>query len=351
MKPTYLILISTLSAALLGCGQSQSQTLADPSSKPIKLTQVQFNSSTPYQQLVAEVTTTTPTPLSFRVGGELQSIIVEMGQTVEKGQLLAQLDPTDFELNLEATRIQRDQAKASFARAQQLFTQQLVSKDAFDQAESAYQQAQAAVEQAQTDLSYSKIYAPFSGVITLRHASTHQVLGPYQPLFTLVDNHHQQISSWVPVTIASRLRGQQPELAFVSDTQPKHPMPAHVVKVASEPDVDTNSYQVTLAIDTELALKPGHSGELQIYWNDSATQASLIPNGAWISVEQDNAEQHGEVWLFDSQTQTISRRQVSLDTVTNTVTGLQNGDWIVSSGVQQLSEGQKVRPWTRERGI
>ncbi|WP_411021227.1 efflux RND transporter periplasmic adaptor subunit, partial [Salmonella sp. ZJJH19_0069] len=83
-----------------------------------------------------------------------------------KGEVLATLDPKDLQLALDASQAQFALAKTQWERAKNLYGKKLISTDEYDQKETQYKAALANYEQAKTDLSYTKIHAPFDGIVS-----------------------------------------------------------------------------------------------------------------------------------------------------------------------------------------
>ena len=123
-----------------------------------------------------------------QVSGTIKALHADFNSRVRKGQLVAELDPTVYEASVKAATANHARAKADLenatrneARAKQLFTQNLISKADYDISETALadakatvQQLQAALDQANVNLSYTKIHAPISGVVTQRSVDVGQ---------------------------------------------------------------------------------------------------------------------------------------------------------------------------------
>ncbi|MDN3685924.1 HlyD family efflux transporter periplasmic adaptor subunit [Vibrio sinaloensis] len=80
----------------------------------------------------------------------------------------------------------------------------MISADLFDQSETQFKAAQASLKQAQTDLKYTKISAPFDGVVSITFAKEHQVVGASQPVLNIIDNHVMDVVFTVPVSYVER---------------------------------------------------------------------------------------------------------------------------------------------------
>ncbi|PMO54856.1 hypothetical protein BCT07_16240 [Vibrio breoganii] len=338
--------------SLSGCYKAGSNEPVVELTKPVKIERFESNKdSTPFQFL-GEVSATQTTPISFRLGGEITKIHVEMGQEVKQGQLLAELDKSDYQLLLQSKQAQFDLAKAQYLRAKRMASQKLISKDSYEQAVTRYQSTQAELNQAKTDLSYTQIHAPFDGQISIRFVNPYQLVAPQQPIFNLVDTSSYEVVVSVPVVTAHKLMGREYSLTFELDGKPAQPMKAKLKEVSSQPDKDTNSYQVTTTIDNEeIPLLPGNSGRLTVHFPLESNALEQLSESTWIAVESHSQETVGELWVFDENTTRVEKRQVSINAATGKVTGLEDGELIVESGVHSLQEGQRVRPWTRERGI
>jgi multidrug efflux pump subunit AcrA (membrane-fusion protein) len=141
-------------------------------------------------ELSGEVRARVEARLGFRLSGKLAKRMVEVGQSVKVGQVLAQLDPSDLQLAVdsaraqaEAARTQRDLAAADFKRFQALKEQNFISGAELERRDAALKAAQAQLDQAQAQLAvqsnqaaYTSLRADASGVVTAVEAEVGQVL-------------------------------------------------------------------------------------------------------------------------------------------------------------------------------
>ena len=151
-------------------------------------------------------------PLAFRVGGNLQRRLVDAGDAVRRGQVLAELDPGDQTLQANAAKAQLAAADADLARTRgdlarykKLLDQQLVSRSSYDAQLAAYKaaegqanaaRAQAALTGNQAD--YTRLRAPRDGVIASRQAEAGQVVSAGQPIFTLAADSGREVAINLP---------------------------------------------------------------------------------------------------------------------------------------------------------
>src|SRR5690606_36116933 len=141
------------------------------------------------QAYAGEVRAREEAALSFRVGGKLVRRLVDVGDRVARGQLLAELDPGDLRLQAQA------------AQAQLNAAQDLVSRSALDAQEAAFAAAQGQVRAARANLDvarnqagYSRLLAPADGVVAARHAEAGQVVAAGQPVFTFAADGTREIA-------------------------------------------------------------------------------------------------------------------------------------------------------------
>lgn len=105
---------------LSGCNQAQSE-INEPVIKPVKVVEVPELNFAPVNSYLAQVDATDRAQLSFQVAGQISSIDVKMGEAITKGEILATLDPTDYQVALDARQAEFDLAESQLKRAKQLF--------------------------------------------------------------------------------------------------------------------------------------------------------------------------------------------------------------------------------------
>lgn len=138
--------------------------------RPVKLLTIESTDAINIRRFPAELQASEEADIAFRVGGQLQTLNVVAGQRVKKGELLATLDPTDFKLEVELAEANQRLADAQFKRIQTIFKQNATTKAEYDSSKANLDQANNALQTARNQLKYTKVYAPFDGVIaTVNH--------------------------------------------------------------------------------------------------------------------------------------------------------------------------------------
>lgn len=352
IKHTLIGAVVTLSLSMLltGCNKAISEP-AEPLIKPVKLLAVKDLTVDDSDAFLARIDATYRAQLSFQVGGEVEKLLVRMGQGVEKGEVLATLDPKDLQLALDAAQAEYALAKTQWERAKSLYSKKLISTDSYDQKETQYKAALASFEQAKTDLSYTKIQAPFDGVVSYTYVKPYQVVGEKQEILNLIDNTTLDVSFTLPVSYAESLSLsalKNAEMWVTMDSEPSKRIPGKFKEISTQPNIDTNSYEaiVTITRPTDRNLLTGMTGQVHIA-KQNKSNAMTLPTSAWVNKQ----ESQGEVWVMDSSTQQVNKVTLSLNESGAIESGLDNNDYVVIAGVERLVEGQVVKAWIREEGI
>jgi len=288
--------------------------------------------------------------LAFRVAGQVKRFSVRMGDRVSQGALLAELDPTDYQLRLDARQAEFELAQLGAERAQTLFAQQLISEDAYDTAQAGLATSQAKLEQARQQLSFCKLKAPFAGAIAFTYAMPSEVVGPQQPILNLQDISTLEIRFNLPPRYQPLLQGEEKARFSVSfELMPGVSLDARYKEADMQPDPDTNSYPVTLAVDSpeNFSARPGMPVTIRIHHSSLSNTTWVPPDDALF----DRSAGRAHVWRIDPISKTVHKTAISLDAEGGLLSGMDRGDQIVAAGVDRLREGQRVKRWVREGGL
>ena len=288
--------------------------------------------------------------LAFRVSGQLRGLDVRMGDQVRQGDVLAELDATDYALNVQAREAEFELARLGAERASTLYDKQLISEDEFDTAGTRLTISKARLEQARQQLSYCKLQALFSGSVAFTYVMPAEVVAANQPVLKLQDTTQLDILFNLPPQYQSLIDAPVAAVFHVVfDLFPELRLPAKYKEVSLQPDPDTNSYPMTLRIDNPEGFSPRPGMSVQVILHHPSLTAGFLqlPHEALFDRSGDNAH----VWRLDESTMTVHRVAVALDDGSVVLGGLNPGDRIVAAGVDRLVEGQKVRVWQREGGL
>ena len=356
-------MITALFSAMLilqGCKPAQSDVIQE-TVVPVRVMEVPVAEKGNEYRFVAQVNATEHAKLAFQISGKIDAVNVKMGQTVKAGDVLATMDKENYQLAVTSNQAEFELQQAKLARSEQLIANRLISQAQYDQTYAAYKAAKTSLEQAKTDLSHTKLQAPFDGIVSLTHAKPHQFAGANQPVLNLLSNQQFDVQFNIPVPIAEQLKAQRLNENMLSvklDNFPDLTLPARFKEIATQPDTDTNSYSVTLTVNRPATLNilPGMSGVAHIKQGSAAPAAILLPEGAFItkpSATDDINEltMPAQVWRIQPDTNQLEAITVELDAQGYVIGGVKAGDRIVTAGAKMLQHNQQIRGWEKEGGI
>jgi len=172
---------------LAGCSEPQDapDNTAGSSARPAKIVELQPSNAGLRRTYPGTLAASQQADLAFRVSGQLVELPAISGERVKAGDLLARLDPTDFENTIAGLQARFDLAKTQLDQARELLRKNLSSQLLFDQAESEFKSAQAALQQAKDNLRYTQLKAPFDGVIARVGIENYQPVQAQAPIIQI----------------------------------------------------------------------------------------------------------------------------------------------------------------------
>lgn len=281
--------------------------------------------------------------MAFKVSGNLLRVLPQEGAYVRAGQLLAELDPRDYQLQYDAALAEYNKVKAEAERVIRLWGDSAVSADAYDKARYGLQQITAKLDNARNQLDYTRLTAPFDCYVQRRLFEPPSVVSAGMPVMMLISAGAPEIEINLP---ASAYRNRQ-HIASFSTHFGGHAEPTQLHLISYAPQANANGlYTVRLAVPSTVAERPtpGMSVMVKVQYNgiDNANQAVSVPTGAVF--ERDGRSM---VWVYADST--VTARDVTVDALHINGTarisnGLRAGERVVSAGVHSLAEGQRVHP-------
>lgn len=222
--------------------------------------------------------------IKAKVGGEVRRILVEEGDHVKSGQVLAVLDDRQLRLQAAQTRAALAKTERDFNRQIELNKKGLVSAGAFESLKYDLDNARAADDIAQLSLSYSQIRSPFAGVVSTRHIKLGQEISIGMSIFRVTDPTPLKASVFVPERELSRLKPGQSATIAVDALAGRH-FPAIVKLVSPTVDAATATFKVTLEVnDPQGDLKPGMFSRVGIVF-ERRSEALTIPRVALLDTD------------------------------------------------------------------
>ncbi len=346
-KLSYLTLLLASSFLLAACEKPVETFVA--ASRPVKTIVIGGQAAGDTRTFPAEVDAIQKADISFRVSGKVQKILVKEGDEVKKGQILAELDPTDFEITLKDRKASYATAKANYDRAKELVEKGAISRVDHDNLRAKYHTAKASLEGAEQDLIYTKLKANFDGHIAKRYVENFEEVIFSKKIFALEDVSSLKILIDVPENLmiaVDKSRNKDRTLYAKFDTIKNKQFPLKFREATTKADPKTKTFKVTLmmAASENYNILPGMTGtvyaEMLLSESHSDTPISL-PVSAVIA----NNEKQATVWVVDEETMTVTSKNVTPGVMTGNsmrVNGLNLGDRVVIAGASFLRNDMKV---------
>lgn len=296
--------------------------------------------------------------LSFRVGGQVVSVNVDIGDSVAKGKVLAVLDPETYQLEVDANKAGLEKAKdnvikskAEYERQKRIFEQGAGSKRSLDVAKYQYQSAKSEVDfqiakldQAQSNLSKTKLVSPYNGTIAWRSVQPNEEVKAGQKVFEINATGGMEVQLAVPETSIDLIHLED-AVTITFPTLPGKSTKGRITYIGSAA-VKANSFPVKVElIDPEKVVKPGMTAEATLsIKNANQKPGFLVPIQALLPSEDAN---QAYVFKYDANTSSVKKTVVRYsgteDGKVIVSDGLAVGDVIAVAGVSFLVDGLNVK--------
>ncbi|MEG2120695.1 MAG: efflux RND transporter periplasmic adaptor subunit [Rikenellaceae bacterium] len=346
MRKQILILI-TLPLILSSCWKKdETKTFI----RPIKIAKVEMLTSF-NKDFVGVVSAVSYADLAFQVGGVLKKVYIDDGSKVRKGDLIAELDPQDFILKNIADKAQYQVNKNILERDKRLIDKAAISQQEYEIAFSNYEQSKSAFEYSTNQLSYTKLRAPYDGSIEKKYVETYQKVNQGEKIAKILSPNKLEVDFTIP---ESDMRINSVDYAFyVEFGNIKGKAFKTSVKEIVDASVNGMGIPVTLSI-TDPDFKPelynikaGFSCRVKVVINESEEKKGLIKIPITAIFSENTNPTDKFVWIYDSKTGTVIKRKIETrelagDQWAIIKSGLEIGEDIVTAGVYQLFNNQKV---------
>ena len=198
MKKTCIVFLAF--AGLLAVSSCGNRKTTEAETSVVRLFTVKNADAASVQEFPGRVKAAEEVNMAFKVSGTLMNVHVEEGGKVRKGQLVAEIDPRDYQVQLDAAEAEFMRVKSEAGRVMALYADSVSTADAYDKARYGLQQITAKYEHAKNQLADTKIYAPFDGFVQKRLFDPPTVVAAGMPVVTLVSGGRQEIEINIPAS-------------------------------------------------------------------------------------------------------------------------------------------------------
>ena len=300
--------------------------------------------------------------LSFRVPGTIQRIAVKVGDEVKVGQLLAQLDPSDYKLQVqqaEATltsaRAQARNADANYSRVRTLYENNSASKSELDAARAASESATASVQSAEKQLElarlqlgYTTLDAPTGGDIAQVIVEVNENVQAGQPVIKLTSGTQTEVRVSIPEVLIGQINEGE-KVTVSCDAVPDKEFPATVLEVGVAATGIGTTFPVTVRFDERPEkIRPGMAANISIpFESEDERNRFIIPSHAVIEDRGGRFVYVVEPIREEGGYGRVHRKSVIVGDLIaeglEVFEGLSDGDLVITAGVSRITDGQKVK--------
>lgn len=275
--------------------------------------------------------------ISAKVSGTIQQMLVVPGQTVRAGELLVCIDAREIQARLDQAQAVREQTEKELARLDKLVKQGVATQQEFENVQARFRVADATVIEAQTMLGYTKISAPFSGVITSKQADVGDLAAPGKSLLQLEDPATLRFEADVSDALIWKIKLGDKLTVRLSGNPAA--IEGAVAEMAPVADPLTRTFCVKLEMPAVDGMRSGQFGRALV--PVSEVDAIRIPVSAVIV----RGQMEIAFVVVDQRAQMrLVKTGKHLDQEVEILSGLSVGESLVIEGASQLADGQEVRP-------
>lgn len=352
----FAVLVPLALAALMACEEPEAPP--EPPIRAIKTVTVSDRAGEQSRRIAGLTEAAVVSDLAFESPGRMTEITVDIGDRVEKEQVIARLDPEPFELRISSTRgelvdaqAKLTDAKAKFEQQKRLYEEGFATKTSYDtalanlnSAESNLQVAESQLKLAERDLERAVLKSPFPGQVSEKYVERFTEVTAGQRIVQVSADGETKVKSNVPEGLVQRLQpGQKVTVSFptLNDAE----VGGTITQIGARA-TSTNSFPVTVVLDaSDLPLRSGLTAEVIFAFATDATgKAFLLPLSSLLPTTEAGK---GYIFVFDAAESVVRRRTVQVLNVSGNdlevVGEIAEGDIVAVAGVSFLVDGMKVK--------
>ncbi|MFK0569623.1 efflux RND transporter periplasmic adaptor subunit [Endozoicomonas sp.] len=288
--------------------------------------------------------------LSFKTAGPVTRILVEAGNKVTKGQLLASLALDEIDAQVDEAEARVSLAKKNLKRFQQLHKTNVLSLEKLQSAETELTIAESKLRITKFNRAYSSIHASATGLVLQRHAEPNELVSPYQPILVVADQSKGWVirSSITDQDIVRMALGDKASIRF--DALPDQAFSGSVTQMTPLAS-STGTFEIEISLPVfdspiyDSQLRSGFVGQIAIQPSTSR-KVALIPVSAIIQSEVSDLRQTAKVLILNQRQLTAEQRTVSLAYLDGGMAAITGGitqdEILITTGAGLLRHGEKV---------
>ncbi len=333
--------LALLSVALLLAACGNNDPAPAPKPTPVRVQNAAQGPAVPPIDTNGLVMTKHELRLSFKTGGVVRRIAVQEGQSVKRGERLAEIELTEINAQVEQARQMAEKAARDLRRGENLYADQVISLEQLQDLRTQAAMAEAAFKSAQFNMGYSVITAPRDGVVLRKLVEERELVGPGTPVlvFGESDGGYVVRAALADREIVNVKLGDKGEIRM--DAFPGQLMTGTVVEVASAADERTGMFSIEVRFDSPPPrLVSGLVARLRLEPESSAPPLTYVPMAALVEGDGDRASvfvlDGGKAQKRDVRVAFLTADSIALES------GLEAGEAVITDGALFLENGEAV---------
>ena len=335
MKFSHWLLTILAALALTACHSKKEN--ASESLPPVAVrTIVVENKARPSsEEVVGTVRARLRAAIEPKVSARIETLLVAPGQMVKTGDLIAQLDPREIQAKLDQALALREQATRDLARSRELLDKKITTQADFDAVQARARVTEGAAREMEAMLGYTKVVAPFDGIVTRKLADVGDLAAPGKPIIEMEDPRALRFEADVPEALIGHIKIGAKLLVQVAEGVA--PIEGTVAEVAPVADAASRTFLVKLDLPAAEATRSGQFGRVWVQTGES--KSIRVPTSAIMMRGQVEcvfviANQHAQLRIVRTGKRTGGEAEI--------LSGVSSGEPVVSEGAESLRDGQRV---------
>lgn len=326
---------------LTACAGSHEQSRADAdNATAVEIQKVMPQPVTDVITLSGNIEGKTTIKLGFLVPGKVDYIAAKEGTPIAKGQLLANLEDTNYTIAKQLSDVQANAAQDEFDRLHQMYKQGSLSESDHAKASFALQQAKLQQKLENKNLADTKLYAPLTGILLNKQVEAGEIIAAGTPLFVVADIQTVVVSAFIPEGELHQITIGQPAEISIAALNKK--FTGKITEVGAIADATSRAFMIKAEVlNNGMLIRPGMIAEISLHGNHD--NVSILVPAESIVHDVDN---QSYIYVVDANKQKAFRRKVSLGNMIENkiqiLAGLSAEEVIVTAGQSKLSDGATI---------
>lgn len=282
--------------------------------------------------------------LPFRIAGVIKKVNVKPGSFVKKGDIVAEMDPRDYEIQLSATEAEYRQIKGEADRVMGLYEKNSVTQNDYEKAVYGLEQIAAKYNAHKNALKDTKLQAPFDGYVQRVMFDSNEAVNAGMPVVSMISSGIPEVYIHIPASVYMR-SNRFDSFYCTLDLYPEAVFPLSFISMthkANQNQLYEMRFQMHEIQNHGVVITPGMSVTVNIVYKSDGFLETVVPATAVLSTNGQT-----KVWVLDTKSHTVTSRNVTIKSFLrdgNAVVekGLTAGEVVVTGGVNAVAEGDEV---------